>query len=140
MEQGLKARIDSYYAPQTIAFLVKDNSGALNAASNMAAVAGLELPAGNGYGRQAVTLPPAAIVSGKAESTSEQITFQASGGVIPEFSHICFVIGGSTTVGSTAGAIERIEPVNNGTPLSLNDGESYIHTFTQSEEGAYTTG
>ncbi|PNW34960.1 UNVERIFIED_CONTAM: hypothetical protein BEN50_17925 [Euhalothece sp. KZN 001] len=139
MEEGLKARIDNYYAPQTIAFLINDSGGVLTPSSDMAAVAGLELPAGNGYTRQAVTLPSASIVSGSAESTSDQIIFQASGGNIPQFSHICFCVGGSTTVGSTTGKIDRIEPVNNGTPLSLNDGESYIHQFTQTESGNYVT-
>jgi len=137
MEEGLKAKIDNYYAPQTIAFLINDSSGTLTASSTMTSVVALELPSGNGYARQAVTLPKASIIAGNAEAQSEDIVFQASDGNIPTFSHICFCLGGSTTVGSTTGTIDRIEPVNNNSPLTLNDGESYIHSFLHRESGNY---
>ena len=137
MEAGLKAKIDNYYAPQTIAFLINDPSGTLTASSTMTNVVALELPSGNGYARQAVTLPTASIIAGNAEAQGDDIVFQASGGNIPTFSHICFCLGGSTTVGSTTGTIDRIEPVNNNSPLSLNDGESYIHSFLHRESGNY---
>jgi len=137
MEDGLKAKINDYYAPQTIAFLVNDSGGALTPSSDMTAIAGLELPSGNGYSRKNVTLPNAVIVSGNAESTSQQVVFTANGGVMPQFSHICFVIGGTTSVGDTTGVIDRVEPVNNGVPITLQDGESYIHQFTHVEKGNY---
>ncbi|MFP4693824.1 MAG: hypothetical protein ACLFM2_08185 [Halothece sp.] len=140
MDAGLKGKIDSFYAPATIALLINDSGGDLNEGSSMTAVASKELPDGNGYERKQVTLPSATIENTnprQATATSEEITFTASGGNIPEFTHIAFVINGSTTVGSTDGIIDRVEPVNNGTPISLNDGESYKHSFIQSETGEY---
>ena len=137
MQSGLKAKIDNYYAPNVIAFLVNDSGGTLTNASTMVDVSALELPSGNGYARQLVTLPTASIIGGNAESQSDDIVFQASGGNIPTFSHICFVVGGNTTVGDSSGVIDRVEPVNNNSPISLQDGESYIHSYLHRETGNY---
>jgi hypothetical protein len=140
MNEGLQAKIDDFYAPNTVAFLIDDSGGNLNNTSTMTQVAAQELPAGNGYGRIQVNIPFSAIQGTnpvQAVSTSDDIVFQASGGNIPLFTHICFVINGNTTVGNTTGKIDRIEPVNNGTPISLNDGESYKHSFVHKEQVTY---
>jgi hypothetical protein len=142
MDEGLKAKIDNYYAPNTVALLINDDAGILDSTSTMSDVASLELPSGNGYSRISLTIPASFMESGtpkKARSDANQITFTAQGGNIPVFSHICFVVGGNTTVGDTTGIIDRIEPVNNGTPTGLNNGESYKHSFIQRESGNYIT-
>ena len=138
MEAGLKAKIDNYYAPQTIAILINDPSGTLTASSLMADVVALEIDDNQAYNRQTVVFPPAVITAGRAEAQSDPIVFEAVNFDISTFTHICFVLGGSTTGGdASTGIPDRIEPVNNGVPLSLARGESYIHSFLHQEEGNY---
>ena len=143
MDEGIKAKIDNYYAPNTIALLIDDQPGDLTGESSIAEVVAKELPEGNGYERKQVSLSSAFIEnngsSKKARADSLQMLFTAQGGNIPVFSHICFIVGGSLIIGDTSGVIDRIEPSNSGEPIGLNNGRSYRHSFIQRESGNYIT-
>lgn len=123
MDEGLLNIIDSYFGGNLVAFLVDDGSGTLDRTFSMSSVASLEIPDGNGYTRKQVTLNSASMVGSQASATSVELDWTASGGTIPQFTHICFVIGGSTTNGSTGGVVDRVEPVSSGSSISLADGE-----------------
>lgn len=123
MDEGLLNIIDSYFGNNLVAFLVNDSSGTLDKTFSMSSVASLEIAEGNGYTRKQVTLNSASMVGSQASATSQELDYTASGGTIPQFTHIAFVIGGTTTVGDTTGIVDRVEPVSSGNAITLNDGE-----------------
>lgn len=108
MNEGLLNILDDYFGNNLVAFLIDDSSGTLDKTSSMSTVSSLEIPSGNGYSRKTVILNGASMVGSQASTTSQELDWTASGGTIPNFSHICFVIKGSTTVGDSTGVIDRV--------------------------------
>jgi hypothetical protein len=139
MDEGKKDIIDNYLGGSLVAFLINDSSGTLDATFSLSSIVSLEIPEGNGYTRKAVTLNNSTMVGSQSTAVSQEFDWTATGGTIPEFTHVCFITNGSTTHGSTTGVINRVEPVSNGNATSLNDGEKYIYSFQVSVIASYNS-
>jgi len=137
----IEARVarDKYMGTEELNTILREEIAALLSESEHGNMESLEIPEGNGYARKAVTLNNATMVGSQSTAVSQEFDWTATGGTIPEFTHVCFITNGSTTHGSTTGVINRVEPVSNGNATSLNDGEKYIYSFQVSVIASYNS-
>lgn len=113
-----------------VALLVNDPTNTLTHTSSMAAIVALEIAATNGYLRASLT-PITNSVAGAGGSLTETIpnaVFTASGGAMPQFTHLVRIIGGLATHGDTTGTPKRIDACT-GSPINLVAGQNYTHSL-----------
>jgi len=106
-----------------IVLLVDDGGGTLTKLSTMNDVASLELPSGNGYERKNVLTSSFTFSNGNYSVGTDGNTWNFTGNI--SFTHLCFSVGATTTIGDNVGTLERIAAVNDGNYLSFANGESY---------------
>lgn len=145
MDEGLADILDYYFGGgNTIIILINDLSGTLDDTSTITQVVNQEISSAGGYTRKTLTFPSATInnsFTAAAETTSNTVTWTATGAAIDTFTHAALIIRGNSAIGDTTGVINRVEPVLNGsvisTGLSLPQGASYSYNTLKRALGEY---